>query len=50
MRLVDVEKIEVSIVDVQDNVREAIAGIAVQISQKGKERMGCSISSLFIFL
>ena len=43
MRLVDTKKIEVSIVDAQDNVREAKTGVAVQISQKG--RMGCSISS-----
>ena len=37
MRLVDTKKIEVSIVDAQDNVREAKAGVAVQIGQKGRK-------------
>lgn len=50
MRLADTKKIEVSIVDARDNVRETKAGVAVQISQTGKERMGCSMSSLFIYV
>jgi hypothetical protein len=42
MRLVDGAKIEVSVGDVQDNIREAVTGVAVQIIQKEKESLGCS--------
>lgn len=48
MRLVDGTKIEVSIVDVQDNIGEARPGVPVQIIQKEKESLGCSNNSLFI--
>ena len=48
MRLVDGAKIEVSVVDVQDNIREARAGVAVQIIQKENESLGCSKSSIYI--